>query len=338
MQKENGPFVSVLMCVYNGEQYLAEAISSVLSQSHRNFEFVIINDGSTDKTESIILSFEDERIRYVKNENNLKLIPSLNKGLSLVKGKYIVRMDADDICLPHRIEEQVDFLERHPDAGVVGCFVTTLDQENERVIKFKTQPDEIKFKLFFNNHVFHPTVVIRTSLMRDFGFKYENYLHAEDYQLWIRISRVSNIYIIPKVFLKYRIHGNNISVKNSDFQFDVSKTLRLQQINELGLKLKEREIQIYESWLSGNEKFANKDYAILMKLFDNLISKNKEIKIFNLDLFSSYFLEKAWEIACKNVSNGCQTYKVYLSSQNFKLRWDLRFKFLMKCFLRIKKV
>lgn len=338
MQKENGPFISVLMCVYNGEEYLAEAIGSILNQSYSNFEFIIINDGSTDKSESIILSFEDDRIRYVKNESNLKLIPSLNKGLNLVKGKYIVRMDADDICFPNRIEEQVDFLERHPDAGVVGCFVTTLGQDNGRVIKFKTQPDEIKFKLFFNNHVFHPTVVIRTSLIRDFGFKYENYLHAEDYQLWIRISRVSNIYIIPKVFLKYRIHGNNISVKNADSQLDVSKALRLEQINELGLKLKEREIQVYESWLNGSEQFKNKDFAILMALFDNLISKNKEIKIFNLGLFSNYFLEQAWEIACKNVSNGLSTYKVYCSSQNFKLHWDLRFKFLMKCLLRFKKV
>ena len=107
------PLVSVLMAVYNGEKYLLEAIESILNQTYTNFEFLIINDGSTDSTEEIILSYSDQRIRYIKNEQNLKLIASLNKGLDLAKGKYIARMDADDISLPDRLEKQVNFLERN---------------------------------------------------------------------------------------------------------------------------------------------------------------------------------------------------------------------------------
>ena len=97
------------MAVYNGEKYLCEAIESMLNQTYTNFEFLIINDGSTDTTEEIILSYKDERIRYIKNEQNLKLIASLNKGLVLANGKYIARMDADDISMLERLEKQVDF-------------------------------------------------------------------------------------------------------------------------------------------------------------------------------------------------------------------------------------
>ena len=116
------PVISVILPVYNAERFLREAIDSVLKQTFVDFEFIILNDGSTDKTEDIILSYKDPRIRYVKNEKNLKLIKTLNKGVDMARGKYIARMDADDISLPERFEKEVAYLEAHPDVAVVSCY------------------------------------------------------------------------------------------------------------------------------------------------------------------------------------------------------------------------
>ena len=125
------PEITVLMPVYNGEKYLRPAIESILNQTFSDFEFLIINDGSTDNSESIILSYKDERIRYVKNENNLKLIKTLNKGIDLARGKYIARMDADDISLPTRLEREIEYMESHPECGLVSVFPYVMSESGK---------------------------------------------------------------------------------------------------------------------------------------------------------------------------------------------------------------
>ena len=114
--------ISVILPAYNAEKFLREAIDSILGQTYKNFELIVLNDGSTDRTEDIILAYDDPRIRYVKNEKNLKLIKTLNKGIDLAKGEYIARMDADDISLPRRFEIEVNYLQEHSDIDVVSCF------------------------------------------------------------------------------------------------------------------------------------------------------------------------------------------------------------------------
>ena len=120
---ESSPIVTVLMPVYNAEKYLAEAINSILNQTFTNYELLIINDGSTDKSEEIILKYSDKRIRYIKNDKNIRLVATLNKGIELAKGKYIARMDADDISVPTRLEKQITLLENNEDIGVCGSFL-----------------------------------------------------------------------------------------------------------------------------------------------------------------------------------------------------------------------
>ena len=114
--------VSVILPAYNAERFLKESIDSILAQTYRNFELIVLNDGRTDRTEEIVLSYSDPRIRYVKNEQNLKLIKTLNKGIDLAKGEYIARMDADDVSVPTRFEEEVYKFEEDPTLGIVSCF------------------------------------------------------------------------------------------------------------------------------------------------------------------------------------------------------------------------
>ena len=159
------PLVSVLIPCYNCEKYVEKAVTSIIEQSYSNLEILVIDDGSTDNTGSILqeLAQKDSRIRYIKNETNLKLIKTLNKGIDLCRGKYIARMDADDISLPTRIVKQVNFLEKHPDIGIVGTYTKNFGANN-RTWKMKTRDKFIRAHLFFNTCFAHPSVMIRTSL------------------------------------------------------------------------------------------------------------------------------------------------------------------------------
>jgi len=157
------PEVTVLMSVYNGSKYLAEAIESILHQSYTDFEFLIINDGSTDLSEKIIKSYNDRRINYIKNNENIGLTRSLNKGLCLARGKYIARMDADDISMPDRFKEQVDFMEKNENVVACGTFIELFGIKTGK-IKYPIKDKEIREKFIFNPPLAHPTAVSYTHL------------------------------------------------------------------------------------------------------------------------------------------------------------------------------
>ena len=202
--------VSVVMPVYNGEKYLKEAIESILKQSYTDFEFIILNDGSTDKTEEIILSYDDPRIVYVKNENNLQIVETLNKGISLAKGKYIARMDADDISLSERLKKQVDFMDKNPEIGVCGSWVEYFGGQ-EGIWKTPQKDDEIKMSLFMGSPFSHPSVIIRRDLFSDKCSYSSEYPQAEDYYLWSVLAPRCQFHNIQEVLLRYRIHSCQLS-------------------------------------------------------------------------------------------------------------------------------
>ena len=215
------PIISVVMSVYNGEKYLREAIDSILNQTYKIFELIIINDCSTDNTAEILQSYNDTRIKVVNNEQNLRLPASLNKGLRLTKGKYIARMDADDIALPDRFEKQVRYLENHPDVAVIGGGYKAFNEQNGELYVHKPYCDEMldRYYLFPTTLIGHPTAMLRKSMTVDEGFFYdEKYTSAQDYDLWLRIAQKHKINNIPDIVLKYRVHENSISKKRTEEQ------------------------------------------------------------------------------------------------------------------------
>lgn len=286
------PLVTVLMAVYNGELFLAEAIESILNQTYTNFEFLIINDGSTDATERIILSYKDERIRYIKNEQNLKLIASLNKGLDLANGKYIARMDADDISLPERLDKQVNFMEQFPEFGVLGSWVKTIGLQTNREIRFKTGHDQIRFELFFHNYLHHPTVMIRNEVIKNNNIQYETYLHAEDYALWIALSKYTKIEILPEILLYYRLHNENISTVQRVAQQNQTSILRKQQIQDLEIQLMEHELKLYEDFVDREPFFKSEDFTAIILIIQRIVLKNNEKKMIQKDILFDYFNQK----------------------------------------------
>ena len=136
--KANTPQITVLMPVYNGEKYLRQAVDSILNQTFKDFEFLIINDGSTDKTLAILQEYKNKRVKIINNKKNIGLTKSLNKGLKLAKGKYIARMDADDISLSNRLRKQIDFLDKHNKIGVLGTQMKIINNSNKIVGEYKT--------------------------------------------------------------------------------------------------------------------------------------------------------------------------------------------------------
>lgn len=227
------PCVSVLMPAYNAEKYIQESVESVLCQSYKDFEFIIIDDGSTDRTASLIESYDDSRIQLIKNPCNRGLIRTLNKGLGLARGTYVARMDADDICIPTRLCEQVNFMEANKNVGICGTWIEVFGKYNF-VQKYPTKNMEIKANLFLMNPLAHPSVIMRKVLLDQYDLRYSNeWKYVEDYELWQRALFCMEFANIPQVLLKYRTGEESIC--SSFAREQQSALLRLDERNAAAL-------------------------------------------------------------------------------------------------------
>jgi hypothetical protein len=206
------------MSVFNGERFLSEAIESILNQTFRDFEFIIINDGSRDGTAPILESHQkrDPRL-HVFTQENKGLIASLNRGCGLARGRYIARMDADDMSLPDRLERQVRFMDDHDNVGLLGGAVQVIDDQGSRLqLVHPPQDDEtIRSALrSFSFPIFHPAVVMRKQAFDAAGGYRTQFMHAEDYDLWLRIIEGWKVANLPAVVLRKRVHAAGVSVHN----------------------------------------------------------------------------------------------------------------------------
>lgn len=234
---EQAPLVSVIMPVYNGEKYLQEAIDSILNQTFGDFEFIIINDGSTDKTLEIIKSYSDPRIRVISQENK-GIIHSLNKGISESRGKYIARMDADDISLPDRFKRQSDFLEANPEIGLLGTtFAIQIDKKIKCIAAVLLQDSDLRRQLLYKCPFGHGTVMFRKNLETGLnGLWYSpSEKHVEDYELWSRIALITKVANLPGVLYIWR--DNPFGISSSKRAIQRKNTLKIVRRNQSNLRL-----------------------------------------------------------------------------------------------------
>lgn len=210
------PTVSVVMSVFNGEHFLPEAVESILGQHFRDFEFIIIDDGSTDRSAAILDSYPDRDARVrVYHEEHAGLVKSLNRGCDLALGKYLGRMDADDIASSDRLALQVDFMEAHPEIGVLGGAAEWIDSTGKSlgVYPFPAEDSEIKADLLHYCALWHPTVLLRKEVFVWAGGYRSGVFGAEDYDLWLRIADHFHLANLQAVVLKYRIHPYQVSMR-----------------------------------------------------------------------------------------------------------------------------
>ena len=224
------------MSVYNGEKYLREAIDSILNQTFKDFEFLIINDGSTDSTAEILQSYQDPRIRVINNEKNIGLTKSLNKGLKLAKGEYIARMDADDISMPERLQEQVDMLEQKSGLGVVGTRHCVIDEKGNIKSEAKNygNPVILRWKLLFNNVFTHSSVMMRKKAYEDSGGYNPEFEASQDYDLWSRIVKKWQIGLVPKILCHWRKRvEHSITTEKNKIQKAMAREVSIRNISKL---------------------------------------------------------------------------------------------------------
>jgi len=202
------PKITVLMSVYNGEKYLREAMDSILNQTFKDYEFIIVNDGSTDRTLGILQSYRDPRIRIINNQENIGLTKSLNEGLKLAKGEYIARQDADDLSLPGRLARQLSFMEAHPEVGGLGTWADIIDAQGKRLrtVQGPANHDEICAHLLIHNPFVHTSMFVRRQTLEKAGGYQENLRYAQDYDLWWRLSQVRRVAVIPQALVQRREH------------------------------------------------------------------------------------------------------------------------------------
>lgn len=225
--------ISVLLPVYNGQKYLQECLDSIKNQSYKNWELIIINDGSTDCSDEIIKSFIatiQNEVKYLTFEH--KGLPfCLNKGVEVAAGKYIARMDADDIMIENRLHLQLDYLEKNKDIGVLGGYALEIDENgiNSSLLKHPLNDYEIKQSFRHSAAIIHPTVMIRKELLQENLYK-ELYPNPEDMDLWIRLEKITNFSNLDTIVLKKRFHNKQITTNSRIFKIRLNKDILLRHL------------------------------------------------------------------------------------------------------------
>ena len=256
------PKVTVLMSVYNGDKYLNEAIDSILGQTFKDFEFLIVNDGSTDKTGEILKSYNDPRIKMINNEKNIGLTKSLNKGLKLARGEYIARQDADDISMPGRLEKEIEFLEQNKSVGLVGTDYLIINEKGNvvQIVTCLNGNRELKAKLLEGNQFGHGSVILRRECIEKVGTYREEFKFAQDYDFCLRIAEVYDVANISEPLYKWRIDSKSISVAKKALQ---------DKYTLLAIELAKERKQ------SGKDKLQSLNKEEVDKLLDELISDTR---------------------------------------------------------------
>lgn len=290
------PKVSVLMCTYNPDcLFLKEAIMSVLNQTYKNFELMIVNDGSTFDIASVIYQFNDSRIKFINNYENKGLTACLNQGLSRCTGDFIARMDDDDICFENRLERQLEFFNKNPKANIVGSDVEVFGQES-RISHYllKKSRSEQQVDLFFKNiGLAHPSVMIRKSFLDKYNIKYnELFVKGQDYGLWVDCVRYDKLYCMPEVLLKYRVHNKQTSNRYKDKQIYAQQLIRIEQLERMGVNIDTSEIDIHLALCDNTEVLTFKKLDCLGRWILKIEKANRKSCYMNNQIFKKELSKK----------------------------------------------
>lgn len=271
------PQISVLMLAYNADKYIYNSIQSVLKQSFQDFELIIYNDGSTDKTSAVVREVRDSRIKLIDNKVNMGLSYARISSLKEAKCKYVAILDSDDLSFPNRLQMQYNFMEKHPEVALCGGNAELINEEghtkNEKLHKTYKKRD-LKAILFFNNIFVNSSIIFRREIVNKLG-GYHDMAPVEDYELFVRIADRYPIHTFNKALTYYRIHDNNISQKKHDLAVKRLRQIKSLQLTMLGID-PERYEEIFDAALCGKyDKFRLQEFFDLLK---ELKVRNRRLK------------------------------------------------------------
>ncbi len=341
MDKNVVPEISVLLPVYNSEKYILEAVNSILNQTFTNFELIIIDDGSRDSSIQIINSIKDERIVFLRNEENKGLIYTLNKGIGLSKGNYIARMDADDIMEVDRLKTQLEFFKQNSNIIACGSWYTVFgsDYKNNNVRKLLNSPEHLRALSFFKCPLAHPTVMFKKSVINDFQLTYNSaYPYSEDYHLWTEMLNHGDIINIPKPLIKYRFHQNQISKLKHEEKLNTVFEIQKNIFKKLNIDLTKEQFDL-------NFKIANANYVndkdLMMQCaawLNTILEKNATVLyIKNKALEEVVYMLWFNFIANAKVKNRAQYLKLVNTNQDKLITFSDKLKFKVKGLINATK-
>ncbi|MFT6127582.1 MAG: glycosyltransferase involved in cell wall biosynthesis [Flavobacteriaceae bacterium] len=337
------PSITVLMPVYNCEDYVKEAVESIINQTYSNFEFLIIDDASNDNTVSIIKAIKDSRIVLFEKPKNTGYTESLNYGLSIAKGEFIARMDADDMSLPERLSKQLTYMESNPETIVCGSFYEIIG--SGEIKKFPVLHEDLKINLLRNSCFAHPSVMIRKSVLDAHRIQYDSAKEpAEDYALWVALLPFGKFHNLEDVLLKYRIHEHQVSKKRRKVQLDSKLSTRVKVLEYLDVKLDIASIDVLKKIVLFDRLELDEVLSFFV-LKDKFIKENNRLHVFSEIQFKAYMDElEEKNLKLYFFENPHFTYTIYKQylkfkkSRNFELTLYEAFIIFMKCVFRSKTV
>ena len=337
------PLVSVILAAYNAETFLPAALESVLSQSFRDFEVLLIDDGSTDATPTIADSFasRDNRIRVI-HQKNQGLAMSLNRGLELARGEFIARMDADDECLPERFERQVQFLRAHPDVGICGTWMKVIGSKKGGIWKHPSDDASIKSRLMFRTALCHPTVMARRNLFDQHGLRYDpSHRHTEDYDLWSRLIPLTNFANLEEILYLYRRYSGQVTQRADHNAIEIADGRRIHKRVLRHMGYEPSELQLDWHSMVVFRKFPAKLESLTQMegWLRDLAANNQRTQLYPQPIFSRTLSEMWWP-ACKASSRiGLPAFRLFSQSPlsvGMNLSMRKRISYMFKCMLKLK--
>jgi glycosyltransferase involved in cell wall biosynthesis len=333
------PKVSVLMPMFNSEKYIGMAVESILNQTFKDFELIILNDGSTDNSKKIVESYSDSRIILIENTQNQGLARTRNRLISEAKGAFLAWLDSDDIALPQRLQIQVDFLEKNPNHALVASWARIIGSNNlptGNFVKSYIPNTDLSALLLFVNYIVQSSVMLRRNLLPDEHYNLD-FPPTEDYELWVRIAKKHPIAILNDILVDYRVHDSNISFTQNDRAMRTVKMNHQRQLEDLGINPTMQEIDLHYALSFGNGETFDKDFiekaeAWLLKIREH----NQIIKIYDPKALN-YVLGHRWTKICtSNPALGFRVLGPYSKSKILNLTLQNCFiigQYLTKAFL-----
>lgn len=295
--------ITVLMPVHNGAAYLSEAMDSILRQSLRDFELLIVNDASTDDSVAIIERYKDPRIRLLRSMERLKLSGALNLGLDNARGDYVARMDADDISLPRRLEIQVRHMNRRPEIGICGTWIRYFGGSSRAVLKRPIGCEEIRAFTLVDTPFAHPTVMLRRSLMDRHQLRFDgSYYPTEDFELWTRAMRCFPVENLPQVLLRYRVHNQSLTGSKWTKMDEQAVRVIARQFHALSIETTPDTLRFHRELCMGRLSMSAETLSKADAWLEQIRVANAQAHVFDPDALANV-LGDVWFRACMHAAH-----------------------------------
>lgn len=279
------PLVSVIIPIYKAEEFIVEALRSVMDQTYKNLEIILINDKSPDRSIELAqqLTANDPRIQIVDNKYEKGIVGALNTGLEIAAGELVARMDADDVCFPDRIEKQVRFMDEHPEIAVSSGSVEVIGKHSGLKFEYPTDPEVAAIFPLLNSPVAHPATILRAGFFKQHNLRYDyEYQYGEDIDLWQRVldagGQIGNL---AEVILKYRTHNASITVEYASRNGDLAHKVRMRIMGKLGLRLSDTESQTLSLLAGWTPASSRQMYVDYLHLINKILGANAVKNIYH---------------------------------------------------------